>query len=154
MTLALGFVNDAFKLPEFRFGKLGVGRLQERGHGGPRGTAKKSLHHAPQGVIETPADTVLGLAYTPNNQQLVSAGSDGLTRLWQLPVADPRLIDAKGPVKVVDAPGDACEFTLTYCSAHKEHRAVLTTLADLSNVDSFVSADDKPIGRPTIRPDL
>ena len=30
---------------------------------------------APQGVIETPADTVLGLAYLPNNQQLVSAGS-------------------------------------------------------------------------------
>jgi putative Mg2+ transporter-C (MgtC) family protein len=61
---------------------------------------------------------------------------------------------AKGPVKVVDAPGDVCELTLTYCSAHKEHRTLLTTLADLSNVDSFISADDKPIGRPTIRPDL
>ena len=33
-----------------------------------------------------PAEAVLGLAYLPNNQQLVSAGSDGLARLWQLPV--------------------------------------------------------------------
>jgi hypothetical protein len=60
---------------------------------------------------------------------------------------------AKGTVRVVDAPEDACELTLTYCNAHKEHRAVLNTLADLSNVDSFTSADDKPVGRLTIRPD-
>src|SRR5206468_1889305 len=55
---------------------------------------------APQGVIETPADTVLGLAYHPNNQQVVSAGSDGLARLWQLPLVEPRVIDANGPLKV------------------------------------------------------
>jgi putative Mg2+ transporter-C (MgtC) family protein len=55
---------------------------------------------------------------------------------------------AKGPVKAVDSPGDACELTLTYCAAHKEHRAVLTTLADLSNVDSFTNAPDAPFTPP------
>ena len=40
---------------------------------------------APQGVIETPADTVLGLSYLPNNLQFVSAGSDGLARCCSCP---------------------------------------------------------------------
>ena len=39
----------------------------------------------PDGVIETPADAVLGLAYVPEKPMLVSAGSDGIARLWQLP---------------------------------------------------------------------
>ena len=56
---------------------------------------------APQGLIETPSDTVLGLAYHPNNAQLISAGSDGLARLWQLPLVEPKVVEAKGPVKVV-----------------------------------------------------
>ena len=36
----------------------------------------------------------------PSNQQIVSAGSDGLGRLWQLPVNAPRMIDAKALVNV------------------------------------------------------
>jgi putative Mg2+ transporter-C (MgtC) family protein len=43
---------------------------------------------------------------------------------------------ARGPVKVVDTL-EACELTLTYCSVHKEHRAVLTSLSDISMVESF-----------------
>ena len=35
------------------------------------------------------------MAYLPNNQMLVSAGSDNLARLWQLPITDPRVIDGK-----------------------------------------------------------
>ena len=53
---------------------------------------------SPRSIIETPADGVLGLAYLPSNQQLVSAGSDGLARLWQLPVVAPRRFETKGPV--------------------------------------------------------
>src|SRR5262249_29673202 len=53
---------------------------------------------APQGTIETPSDTILGLAYHPKNELLISAGSDGLARLWQLPVAEPKVTDAKGPL--------------------------------------------------------
>src|SRR6476660_174321 len=54
---------------------------------------------AAQGVIETPAESVLGLAYLPDNKQLVSGGPDGVARLWALPLVDPRTIDAKGEVK-------------------------------------------------------
>jgi putative Mg2+ transporter-C (MgtC) family protein len=51
---------------------------------------------------------------------------------------------ARGPVKVTDSPGDVCELTLSYCGAHKEHRAVLTTLSDISMVDSFSSPEGTP----------
>jgi putative Mg2+ transporter-C (MgtC) family protein len=44
---------------------------------------------------------------------------------------------ARGPIKVIDTPGDGGELTLTYCGAHKEHRAVMTHLADISLVESF-----------------
>ncbi|MGZ3387410.1 MAG: WD40 repeat domain-containing protein, partial [Isosphaeraceae bacterium] len=54
----------------------------------------------PDGLIETPADAVLGLAYVPGKPMLVSAGSDGIPRLWQLPVAKPRRIDSKGAARV------------------------------------------------------
>ena len=54
----------------------------------------------PDGLIETPADAVLGLAYVPGMPMLVSAGSDGIARLWQLPVAKPKRIDSKGAARV------------------------------------------------------
>ena len=76
-----------------------------RGDGGQLATGDKAHtirlwkgDLTPEAAIETPADGVLGLAYLPNNQQLVSAGSDGLARLWQLPVAAPRRFETKGPV--------------------------------------------------------
>ncbi len=76
-----------------------------RGDGGQLATGDKA--HSirlwkgdltPEAAIETPADCVLALAHLPNNQQLLSAGSDGLARLWQLPVAAPRRFEIKGPV--------------------------------------------------------
>jgi putative Mg2+ transporter-C (MgtC) family protein len=51
---------------------------------------------------------------------------------------------ARGPIKVTDAPGDACELTLTYCDAHREHRAVLNSLSDISLVDSFAPVPGAP----------
>ena len=65
---------------------------------------------AAQGSVETPADTVLALAYLPNNQQLVSSGSDGISRLWQLPFADPRTIDVKAPVVVAAFAANGAKF--------------------------------------------
>jgi putative Mg2+ transporter-C (MgtC) family protein len=55
---------------------------------------------------------------------------------------------ARGPVKTTDTPGDACELTLTYCAAHKEHRAVLNSLADISLVESFAPVENGPLGKP------
>ena len=52
------------------------------------------------GVIETPADAVLGLAYVPGKPLLISAGSDGVARLWRLPVAEPMHMDPKGAIGV------------------------------------------------------
>ena len=46
---------------------------------------------------------MLGLAYIPGKPLLVSAGSDGLARLWQLPVVEPRRLDAKGAVQAFAA---------------------------------------------------
>ena len=43
----------------------------------------------PDGKLEAPAGSVLGLAYVPGKPLLVSAGSDGLARVWQLPAASP-----------------------------------------------------------------
>ena len=60
---------------------------------------------APQGTIDQPADTVLALAYLPDGKALVSAGSDGIARLWSLPVAAPRPIDAKGDAFAASADG-------------------------------------------------
>ena len=75
-----------------------------RGDGGQLATGDKAHtirlwkgDLSPEGAIETPADAVLGLAYLPNNQQLVSAGSDGLARLWQLPAAAPATVRRQGP---------------------------------------------------------
>src|SRR5439155_1138867 len=65
---------------------------------------------SPDGQIETPAATVLGLAYLPRNQRLVSAGSDGLARLWQLPVAAPRVIAANAAVTLFAASSDGNTF--------------------------------------------
>jgi WD40 repeat protein len=50
------------------------------------------------GVIETSGPDVLGLAYVPGKPLLVSAGADGLARLWQLPASPPRRLEAKGAV--------------------------------------------------------
>jgi len=61
----------------------------------------------------------------------------GRTRIRIQQVLD----SSRGPVKVTDAPGEACELTLTYCGAHKEHRAVLTSLSDVSAVDSFAPGE-------------
>src|SRR5262249_1339849 len=47
----------------------------------------------PEAEIVTPGEGVLGLAFLPSNQQIVSAGSDGLARLWQLPLAAIRKIE-------------------------------------------------------------
>ena len=55
----------------------------------------------PEAAIHTPGESVTAMAYLPNNQQIVSAGSDGLARLWQLPVAPSRKFDSKGPVDAV-----------------------------------------------------
>ena len=78
-----------------------------RGDGGGLATGDKAhgirlwkadLNH--EATIESPGEGVLALAYLPNNQQLASAGSDGLGRLWQLPAIAPRTIDPKGAVDV------------------------------------------------------
>jgi putative Mg2+ transporter-C (MgtC) family protein len=47
------------------------------------------------------------------------------------------LDSARGPMQVVDDRVDDSLITITYCTAHKEHRALLSSLADISNVDSF-----------------
>ena len=82
-----------------------VGERLWRGDGGQLATGDKAHtirlwkgDLTPDAVIEIPADGVLGLAYFPDNRLLVSAGSDGLARLWQLPVAAPRRFETKGPV--------------------------------------------------------
>ena len=59
---------------------------------------KADLNH--EATIESPGEGVLALAYLPNNQQLASAGSDGLGRLWQLPAIAPRRIRSEGAVDV------------------------------------------------------
>jgi putative Mg2+ transporter-C (MgtC) family protein len=51
---------------------------------------------------------------------------------------------ARGAIKVIDTPGDGGELTLTYCNAHKEHRAVLHHLADIGNVESFTPLEGGP----------
>ena len=87
----------------------GTGRLRGRGRkrglaAGRRELAAGDRSHTirlwkdnftPDGLIETPADAVLGLAYIPGKPLLVSAGSDGIARLWQLPVAKPATIDSR-----------------------------------------------------------
>ena len=41
---------------------------------------------SPEATIEAPSEAVLALAYLPGKEQIVSAGSDAMGRLWQLPV--------------------------------------------------------------------
>jgi putative Mg2+ transporter-C (MgtC) family protein len=53
---------------------------------------------------------------------------------------------ARGPIKVTDAPGDACELTLIYCGVHKEHRALLTNLSDIGMVESFTPVEGSSKG--------
>ena len=57
---------------------------------------------ATQGTITQPADTVLGLAYLPDSKGLLSAGSDGLVRLWTLPIAETKAADPKKPPAPAD----------------------------------------------------
>ena len=47
-----------------------------------------------------PSRCCSGTGVRPGKPILVSAGSDGIARLWQLPVAEPRRIDSKGAARV------------------------------------------------------
>jgi putative Mg2+ transporter-C (MgtC) family protein len=51
---------------------------------------------------------------------------------------------ARGPIQSIDEPGAEPELTLVYCGYHKEHRAVLNSLADISLVESFTPLDPPP----------
>jgi putative Mg2+ transporter-C (MgtC) family protein len=44
---------------------------------------------------------------------------------------------ARGPLQVIDDRVEEARLTLSYCSAHKDHRAVLASLADIGTVDSL-----------------
>jgi putative Mg2+ transporter-C (MgtC) family protein len=69
------------------------------------------------------------LRYAPN---------DGRTRIRIQEVLD----GARGPVRVVDERGGPpAELTVSYCPVHKEHRAILTGLAGISDVASFAPVD-------------
>ena len=88
-----------------------------RGDGGQLATGDKAntirlwkADLTPDTTIECPSPAVLGLAFLPNNQQLVSAGSDGIARLWQLPAAAPRRFEAKGPIAAVAVSGGATKL--------------------------------------------
>jgi WD40 repeat protein len=45
-----------------------------------------------QGVLGAHVGAMRGLQFHPNNQQIVTAGEDGLLKLWQLPIVEPRLL--------------------------------------------------------------
>ena len=88
-----------------------------RGDGGQLATGDKAntirlwkADLTPDTTIECPSPAVLGLSFLPNNQQLVSAGSDGIARLWQLPAAAQRRLEAKGPIAAVAFSGDATKL--------------------------------------------
>jgi putative Mg2+ transporter-C (MgtC) family protein len=52
-----------------------------------------------------------------------------------------QVLDAgRGPIQVADrtAEDGTPELVLVYCSAHKEHRALLNSIADVSNVEAFL----------------
>jgi putative Mg2+ transporter-C (MgtC) family protein len=73
------------------------------------------------------------LRYAPN---------EGRTRIRIQEVLDA----AKGPAQVAaDHPdGPVAELVVGYCHAHKEHRAVLTSLASISDVASFSPVELTP----------
>jgi WD40 repeat protein len=88
-----------------------ISSIAWRGDGGQLATGDKAntirlwkADLTPDSVIECPSPAVQGLGYLPNNQQLVSAGSDGIARLWQLPAAVPRRFEAKGLVAAAAIP--------------------------------------------------
>ena len=77
-----------------------------------------------RGTIETPSDTVLGLAFLPDNRHLISAGSDGIARLWEwpdspmlMPVAVRTFEGHKGPIHGLATSADG--KTLATASADK-----------------------------------
>lgn len=45
-----------------------------------------------QGILAAHVGSLRGLQFHPNNQQVVTAGEDGLLKLWQLPIVEPRLL--------------------------------------------------------------
>ena len=45
-----------------------------------------------QGILGAHVGALRGLNFHPNNQQVVTAGEDGLLKLWQLPIVEPRLL--------------------------------------------------------------
>ncbi len=102
----------------------------------------------PDGVIESPSPAVLGLAYLPNNQQLVSAGSDGLARLWQLPVAEPRKIDVKAPAAVFSLSQDGTKLA----TAGNDKILRIWNLADGKLVKE-IPAPDQQIAAAALRAD-
>ncbi|HEV3167525.1 MAG TPA: WD40 repeat domain-containing protein, partial [Isosphaeraceae bacterium] len=103
---------------------------------------------AAQGVLETPADTILGLAYLPNNQQVVSAGSDGLARLWQLAITDPRVISPKGEIKAFAANADGSKVA----TSSSENVIQVWNSADGALVKEIGSAD-QTISALALKPD-
>jgi putative Mg2+ transporter-C (MgtC) family protein len=50
----------------------------------------------------------------------------------------------RGPLRVIDDRVEDAQITLSYCTTHKEHRAVLNNLADIGMVESLIPEDDKP----------
>ena len=103
---------------------------------------------SPDGVIEIPNESVLSLVYLPNNQQLVSAGSDGIARLWQLPASLPRRIDTKGSIVAFDLSQDG--KTLATAGADKVVRIWNTT--DGKSLKE-IPAPDQPIVAVAFRQD-
>ena len=94
----------------------------------------------PEGKIEAPAGSVLGLAYVPGKPLLVSAGSDGLARVWQLPAGQPVRIDAKAPVSALAASGDGSKVA----SASTDKVVRVWTMPDNKLVRE-ITGNDQPI---------
>jgi putative Mg2+ transporter-C (MgtC) family protein len=52
---------------------------------------------------------------------------------------------ARGPLQILDDRSEDAQITLSYCTTHKEHRAVLNSLADIGMVESLTPDDGKPL---------